>query len=147
MTTRPGDGLMGPRRRHSDHNAIVQIPPIIEEAAKRSAVAWVDDRYLVWQLWHAGRMYVVSGGSEQPLSAGAQAVVALRSKDHRELVVRWAAAVDRVPPGSALWEEVVPLLHARRLNAPDGEDQPARWARESTVNRFTPTGQILPLAR
>jgi len=61
-------------------------------------------------------------------------------------VVTWVADVSPVAPGSPLWDEVVPLLHAKRLNAPDGEEQPQRWARESVVLRFTPTGETLPLA-
>ena len=34
-------------------------------------------------------------------------------------------------------------LHAKRLNPPDGEAQPARWARESRVARIEPTGQLV----
>jgi hypothetical protein len=37
----------------------------------------------------------------------------------------------------------VPLLHATRLNAPDGEDQPHRWARDSLVLCLTPTGELI----
>jgi len=110
-----------------------------------------DRPVAVWHLWHDGRMYVVTGGLEQSLpqfgSSGSRAVVAVRSKAQQAgLVVRWVAEVAVVEPGSASWDEVVPLLHARRLNAPDGEDQPARWARESRVLSFTPTGELAPLA-
>lgn len=127
---------------------VVQVPAAVADATRRSSVVWVEgdqEPQPVWQVWHEGRMYVVAGGLEQPLAVTSQAVVNVRAKDSRELVVRWVAAVDRVEPGTALWDEVVPLLHVRRLNAPDGEDQPSRWARASTVHRFTPTGQILPL--
>ena len=128
---------------------VVQIPSIVDEATKRSAVVWVQidaADHLVWQLWHEGRMYVVSGGIEQPLPRATSAVVAVRSKERQgDLLVRWVAEVDRVEPGSTLWDEVVPLLHTRRLNPPDGEEQPRRWARESVVYRFTPTGETLPL--
>jgi hypothetical protein len=102
--------------------------------------------HAVWHVWHEGAAYVVTGGGEQPLPAGPRAVVAVRSRDRRDgLLVRWVAEVSAVPPGSPLWETVVPLLHARRLNAVDGEDQPARWARESTVLELRPTGETLPL--
>jgi hypothetical protein len=126
-------------------------PTLIAEATRKSAVVWiaVDDgpqQHPVWQVWHEDRMYVVTGGLEQPLPAGERAVVAVRSKDRQaDLLVRWVAVVAPVPPATAQWDEVVPLLHAARLNAPDGEDQPARWARESTVLCFTPTGETLPL--
>lgn len=131
---------------------VVQVPPIVDEATRRSAVVWVevDGRpHPVWQLWHEGRMYVVSGGMEQPLPGADRAVIAViavRSKQRQgDLLVRWVAEVHRVQPGTPLWDEVVPLLHARRLNPPDGEAQPLRWARESVVRRFTPTGETLPL--
>lgn len=126
----------------------VQIPPVIAAATRRSAVAWVEDDgrvQPVWQLWHRGRMFVVAGGEEQPLSVGAHAVVAVREREHRDLQVRWVATIEQVHPGSPLWAEVVPLLHARRLNAPDGEAQPGRWARTSRIYCFTPTGELLPL--
>jgi len=40
----------------------------------------------------------------------------------------------------------VPLLHARRLNPPDGAAQPARWAASSLVLRLMPTGSLPPPA-
>lgn len=128
----------------------VAVPALVEEATRRSGVVWVsvpDDPapHPIWQLWHDGRMYTVTGGLEQPLPSADSAVVAVRSRDRQaDLLVRWVAALERIEPGSPLWAQVVPLLHARRLNAPDGEDQPARWARESTVWCFRPTGAVLP---
>ena len=66
----------------------------------------------------------------------------VRSKaSQNDRVVSWVADVSRVEPGSPAWELAVPLLHEKRLNAPDGEQQPERWARESLVLRLTPTGQ------
>lgn len=120
----------------------------------------------VWSLWHDGAAYVVVGGREQQLpglrlggraygqaggrayrqaggraygQAGGRAVVVVRSS-RRDRVAEWDAAVEAVLPGTPRWDEVVPLLHARRLNAPDGEAQPARWAAESTVLRLVPVG-------
>src|SRR5438270_833790 len=49
------------------------------------------------------------------------------------------ATVSRIVPGTAAWDTVVPLLHDKRLNAPDGEQQPERWARESVVLRLEPS--------
>ena len=122
---------------------------LIEEATRRSGVVWVtpegaDRAQPVWHLWHEGAMYVVTGGIEQPLPAGDTATVTVRSNAAQaDRVVTWMAEVSRVEPGSPLWDEVVPLLHAKRLNAPDGEEQPARWARESLVLRFHPTGETV----
>jgi hypothetical protein len=127
-------------------------PALIAEATRRSAVVWVQvdgdpqRHHPVWQVWHEDRMYVVTGGIEQPLPLSDRAVVSVRSKDRQgDLLVRWVASVSVVEPATAQWDDVVPLLHAARLNAPDGEEQPARWARESTVLCFTPTGETLPL--
>ena len=116
---------------------------LIDEATRKSGVVWVTvdaaGPQPVWHLWHDGAMYVVSGGLEQPLPVASRATVAVRSKERQaDLLVEWPAHVDVVPPGSPLWDEVVPLLHARRLNAPDGDAQPDRWARESVVQRFRP---------
>jgi hypothetical protein len=133
----------------------VTVPALVDEATKKSGLVWVTPAggsraHPVWHLWHGGRLYVVTGGLEQPLPLGdppaTRAVVAVRSKDKQaDRLVEWVAEVDRVEPGSAGWDEVVPLLHAKRLNARDGEDQPLRWARESVLLRFTPTGETLPV--
>ena len=93
----------------------------------------------VWHVWHDGRAYVVTGGAEQPFPPCERAVVVVRSRARQgDRVAEWTAQVAAVDVGSPEWDEVVPLLHARRLNAPDGEEQPARWARESTVLRLRP---------
>jgi hypothetical protein len=124
---------------------------LVDEATRKSGVVWVTPdhetrAYPVWHLWHDGAMYVVTGGLEQPLPAMSHAVVTVRSKDRQaDRLVDWVATVEAVAPESELWQEVVPLLHAQRLNAPDGEAQPERWARESVVLRFTPTGETLPV--
>lgn len=110
----------------------------IDDATKRSGVAWVEvggSSHLVWQMWHDGQMYVVAGGEEQQLPAADRAVVTVRTPVGP---VSWPAAVEVVEPGTPLWAAVTPGLANRRLNAPDGIDQPARWARESVLYRFTP---------
>ena len=110
----------------------------LADATRRAGVVWVEvdgQAHPVWQVWHEGAMYVVSGGLEQPLPVAAHAVVAVPIDRG---VGRWDADVERVLPGTPRWDEVVPLLHAARLNPPDGVAQPDRWARESTVQRFTP---------
>jgi hypothetical protein len=53
----------------------------------------------------------------------------------------WTAAVSRVEPGSAEWDEVIGQLVAGRLNAvlPDDETSPAqRWARSGALFRLAP---------
>jgi hypothetical protein len=123
---------------------------LLEEATRRSAVVWVvpagsDREHPVWHLWHQGALYVVIGGAEQPLPWTPTSLVVVRSKEKQaDRLMQWQAAVAPVEPGTPLWDEVVPLLSARRLNAPDGTAQQQRWARESTVLCFTPTGETVP---
>lgn len=127
------------------------VPPIVEQATRRGSIVWVGlDGAVprpVWHLWHDGACWLVVGGLEQPLPGAATAltgVVSVRSKERQGgLLVSWVAAVGRVEPGTPAWADVVPRLHERRLNAPDGEDQPARWARESLVLRLSPTGELV----
>lgn len=128
----------------------VTASPLVEEATRRSGLVWVrtdgaERAHPAWHAWHDGCAWVVVGGQEQDVPGLADATTAqvlVRSHERRGgLLVTWTAAVSRVVPGSPEWEQVVPVLHAERLNAPDGEQQPQRWARESTVLRLRPTGE------
>ncbi len=124
-------------------------PGLVEEATRKSGLVWLrpdgsDREHPVWQVWHEGASYLVTGGAEQPLPPLTRAVVVVRSRARQgDRLVEWVAAVTPVQPGGEEWERVVPVLHAARLNAPDGEEQPRRWARESTVLRLAPTGELL----
>jgi hypothetical protein len=117
---------------------------LIAEATRRSSVVWVaatdEPPALVWHLWHDGAMYLVGGGPEQrlPVQPGDAARVVVRSKAAQAgVVAEWAATVYAVVPGSDLWDEVVPLLAAERLNAEAGRAE--RWAAECLVLRLTPS--------
>ena len=91
-----------------------------------------------------GAAYVVSGPGEQPLPglAGSRRVTVIVAGDQVPGgLLSWTAAVSRVEPGSAEWDEVIGQLVAGRLNAvlPDGETSPAqRWARSGAVFRLAP---------
>jgi hypothetical protein len=128
---------------------------LVEEAARRSGLIWVrrvgpgpdtgGPPRPVWHLWHDGSAYLLTGGIEQPMpegldASGAQAEVIARSKDKGSELVVWRASVRRVEPDSDEWRAVVPALAARRLNSPDGEQAPLRWARECRLFRLTPIG-------
>lgn len=123
---------------------------LVEEACRKSAVLWLQPAAQgratgAWHVWAEGAVYVVSGGVEQalpPMADDEEVIVTVRSKDKGSRVVTWIAAAHRVPAGSAEWEAVVPELHAKRLNPADGEAQPSRWARESTITRLAPTGVL-----
>jgi hypothetical protein len=132
----------------------VDIAALVEEATKKSGMLWLALPGLpyprtAWHVWHAyeGReaaAYVVTGGIEQPLPGLPEAeriTVTVRSKDKGARLVSWVAAVEQVEPGSEEWTAVAPLLAKARLNAPDGEHQTERWAKEAYLIRLTPTGE------
>jgi hypothetical protein len=127
---------------------------LVDEAAKRSGLIWVrasgspEPARPLWHVWQDGVAYVLTGGIEQPMPAGldvpgAQAEITLRSKDKGSRLVTVEAAVSRVGAGSPDWDALVPALTAKRLNSPDGEQAPVRWARECVLLRLTPTGEYV----
>ena len=139
-------------------------PPLIEEAAKKSGLVWVvavgvtkagSREQPVWHVWHEGAVYVLTGGIEQPVPGGldlladdaaARARVLARGKGPSGRLVTFETTVERVAAGSDEWDALVPLLQAKRLNLPDGEAAPRRWAAECTIWRLRPTGTILETA-
>jgi hypothetical protein len=126
------------------------LTALIEEACRRSGLIWVrvdgeDRAHAAWHTWHDGAVHLVTGGAEQPLpdlTSAASVSVTVPSKETRGRLVTWVARVSVLTPGTEAWTAAVTALHATRLNAPDGEDQPARWARESTVLRLEPTAEV-----
>ncbi|MEV5147830.1 hypothetical protein [Streptomyces sp. NPDC052727] len=127
---------------------------LIEEAAKKSGLIWVRGAGVpaaraLWHVWHEGAVCVVGDGpGEQPLEGLADAgsaEVSVRSKDKGGRLVTFAVTVSELPSGSPEWEAAVAELKGKRLNAPDAERMPARWARECRVLRLTPTGSVAPL--
>jgi hypothetical protein len=117
-----------------------------EQAARHPRVAWVGldgaTPRAVWHVWHDGGLHVVTGPGEQELPGAAdaeRAVVSLRDRAPLSgTVLQAEAVVQRVHPGTTTWEQVVPLLVARRLNAPDLEGLAERWAADAVVLRLTP---------
>ena len=119
---------------------------LLEESAKKSGLVWVStaagDR-AVWHVWHDGAVVVVGEGAEQPLHGwadGDAVTVTVRSKDSWGRLVAWPARVEESAPGSEAWTAAVEELKGKRLNSPDHETVAERWARESRVLRFVPTG-------
>jgi len=122
---------------------------VVAEASKKSGLLWLTigsgPPRAVWHAWAEGAAYVVSGGIEQPLPGiedAEQVLVTVRSKDKGARLVTWVAHAQRVEPGTQQWETAVRELHPKRLNAPDGDRQPERWARESRITRLEPTGEV-----
>ncbi|MFI2201501.1 hypothetical protein ACH47Z_12160 [Streptomyces sp. NPDC020192] len=127
---------------------------LIEEAAKKSGLIWVRGTgapaaRALWHVWHEGAVCLVGDGpGEQPLPAlvdGGSAEVTVRSKDKGGRLVTFPATVTELAPGSEEWEAAVAELKGKRLNAPDGEEMPGRWARECRVVRLVPAGAVEPL--
>ncbi|MFG2353920.1 hypothetical protein [Streptomyces sp. NPDC048521] len=127
---------------------------LIEEASKKSGLIWVRSAgapaaRALWHVWHEGAVCLVGDGpGEQPLPAlvdGGSAEVTVRSKDKGGRLVTFPAVVSELAAGSAEWEAAVAELKGKRLNAPDGEEMPGRWARECRVVRLVPTGGVEPL--
>ncbi|MFF7235644.1 hypothetical protein [Streptomyces collinus] len=127
---------------------------LIEEATKKSGLIWVKGAgataaRALWHVWHEGAVCLVGDGpGEQPLPRledGGRAEVTVRSKDKGGRLVTWPATVSEPAAGSPQWEAAVAELKGKRLNAPDGEEMPARWARECRVLRLTPAGSPEPL--
>ncbi|MFF5423183.1 MULTISPECIES: hypothetical protein [unclassified Streptomyces] len=118
---------------------------LVEEATKKSGLVWVrgtGPARALWHVWHDGAAYVVGDGpGEQPLPGladGGTAEVTVRSKDKGGRLVSWTAFVREIPAGSEEWDAAVAELKGKRLNAPDGEAMPGRWARECRVLRLEP---------
>ncbi|WP_282694181.1 hypothetical protein [Streptomyces sp. CC208A] len=118
---------------------------LVEEATKKSGLVWVrgtGPARALWHVWHDGAAHVVGDGpGEQPLPGlvdGAAAEVTVRSKDKGGRIVSWTAVVRQLTPGTEEWDAAVAELKGKRLNAPDGEAVPDRWARECRVLRLDP---------
>jgi len=125
------------------------IATVLDEATKKSGLIWVrptgrgPHAQAVWHVWQDGSAWVLGGGIEQPVpDLGSRAYVTVRSKDKGSRLLTWVADASRVEAGSQEWDSVVPTLQAKRLNSPDGDEAPQRWARECTLWRLTPTGEV-----
>ncbi|MFJ3638630.1 hypothetical protein ACIPRD_02615 [Streptomyces sp. NPDC090108] len=126
---------------------------LIEETAKKSGLVWVRGATApaarpLWHVWHEGAVWLVGDGpGEQPLPGlidGGEAEVTVRGKDKGGRLVTWRASVSEAAPGSPEREAAVAELKGKRLNAPDSEEMPDRWARECRVVRLKPTGAVAP---
>ncbi|MBH1935669.1 hypothetical protein I5Q34_15560 [Streptomyces sp. AV19] len=133
---------------------MTQTLALIEEAAKKSGLLWVQGptgpSRALWHVWHDGAAHVVGGPGEQPLddlglTDGATAAVTVRSKDKGGRLVTWTARVGELAPGGEAWTAAVAELKGKRLNAVGFDSLEERWARECRVLRLAPTGASEPL--
>jgi hypothetical protein len=124
---------------------------VLDEALKKSTVVWIEvpgeggtggRAVAAWYGTLDGRIYVLTGGSEQKipgLAEAQQAVLIARSKELQSLVAEVEATARVVEPSDPLYAKVVPVLLPRRLNLRDGEHAPDRWRKESTLVELTPS--------
>jgi hypothetical protein len=121
--------------------------PLIEEAVKKAAVAWVSvgdgPARGLWCLPLEGSLLLVCGPGEQSapgLAEAATATVRLRG-DTGGLIVVFEATVQRLDPAGADWATVAPQLANKRLNASGTAEQlVARWvASGCAIVRLTPS--------
>lgn len=126
--------------------------PLVEEAAKKAAVAWVSlgdgPAYCVWVLPLEGRLYVITGPGEQSLPGLAEALpwgphadVTLRG-DHGGSIVTYRATIAEIKSNTTVFEAVAPQLAAKRLNASGtAEHLVARWAEECLLVALIPDSE------
>ncbi len=129
---------------------------LIEEGMKKTGLVWVRAAgggrraQGMWHLWQDGSVFVLTGGLEQPapegLVADGTAHVTARAKDKNARVVTFETTVETIAPGSEDWEAIVAALMPKRLNLPDGDAAPARWANECTLWKLRPTGEVIETA-
>ena len=132
---------------------------LIAEATKRAGLIWITVPGVaapggtggaapnrprpVWHVWRDAA-YVLTGPGEQEVPGLGDAplvTVSVASKDTGGLLVRWAARVSRVEPGSAEWSGIIGALLAGRLNEPESPGAPSpaqRWAQTGYVYCLTP---------
>ena len=129
----------------------------LDEAKKKTGLVWVratgrGHRAIgLWHLWQDGTVYLLTGGIEQPapdgLEVGATAHVTARAKGKNARVLSFETGVETVAPRSDDWQTHSAALVPKRLNLPDGDAAPERWARECTLWRLQPTGVIFETAQ
>jgi hypothetical protein len=120
---------------------------VLEETLKRATIVWVQvpggRAVAAWFGLLGGRIYVLSGGSEQQIPGLGQAgrvLLSARSKEQQALIARVEASVRVVPASDPLFDRVLPVLLPRRLNLHDGDQAADRWRKECTLVELTPSG-------
>ncbi len=135
------------------------VAALVAELGKKTSVCWLTyvatpdtpaGTHAAWHEWldtgDGGSLYVVAGGTEQPLPGLARAgrvEVTMRSKDNGGRLVTWEATPSQVLPEDDAWVAVTAALAAGRLNVPDLGAAAEGWASGSVVTRLEPTGRTV----
>jgi hypothetical protein len=124
---------------------------VLGEVLKKSTVVWIEvpgpggtggRAVPAWYGTLDGRVYVLTGGSEQRirgLDEASQVLLSARSKDLQSLVTTVEASARVVPASDPLFNKLVSILLPRRLNLRDGEQAADRWRKECTLVELTPS--------
>ena len=124
---------------------------VLGEALRKATIVWVEvpgpdgtggKAVPVWYGTLDGRVYVLTGGSEQRvrgLDTADHVLLSARSKDLQSLVSKVEASARVIPASDPLFARLVPILLPRRLNLPDGEEAGDRWRKECTLIELTPS--------
>lgn len=120
-----------------------------KKAVKKGAILWVTvpqpdgsrHEQPVWFVFSDGKVYVVSGPTEQdvPHLADAEEVeITARSKDIRSRVSRVPAAVRVLAPDDAQYDAIVEAALPKRLNLTDPDEAAERWKSNCALVELTP---------
>lgn len=125
------------------------LAALTQELGKKTGVCWLrydGQEHAAWHIWLDDALYVVSGGSEQPLPGiedAERVEVVMRSKENGGRLLTWVGAASVVHPTDELWEPVTAALVADRLNLDDLATAAAEWAEHSVVTRIAPTDAVV----
>ncbi len=129
---------------------------VVPAVMKKTGLVWLEvgthPAVAVWHVWHNEVCYVLHSSrkvddtdvddTEQVVTGLAEAVqchVITRSVTTRARTARWRGTVHPVVPDCAEWDELLPLLIAKRLNLTDADRAAQRWARDCVLSRIVPT--------
>ncbi len=124
---------------------------VLGEVLKKSTIVWIEvpgpggtggKAVPAWYGGLDGRVYVLTGGSEQRirgLDESSQVLLSARSKDLQSLATTVEASARVIPASDPLFGKLLPILLPRRLNLRDGEGAADRWRKECTLVELTPS--------
>jgi hypothetical protein len=126
---------------------------LVDEALKKAGLVWISlagtgAGRAYWYAWLDGKLYLLTGGDEQPdpgWTERTQVDVLARSKETTERLVVFRAKVTLGLATDSDWADATAELAKQRLNLTGAEHAAERWAdiRRHRVYRLTPTGEIL----
>lgn len=119
------------------------------KALKKGSILWLGvpqpdgtrHEQPVWFVFSDGKVYVVSGPTEQDvphLADATEVEIIARSKDIRSRVSRVPATVRVLPPGDPQYPTVVEAALPKRLNLTDPNEAFERWKANCSLVELTP---------